>query len=202
LIGSWTPPPGSDLLLNVEVPGDYVPAGSKRGTCVRFKNSGGKWRVKTWMDKEGHQHAQVNVSDVNATKLEKRAKKIQAAVKMVAEGSGFEIPDKDVPVAVVVTFFRRRGKGHYGAGRNADVLKDSAPAFPITAPDATKLWRGFEDALTGVAWHDDSRVAAQCISEEFLHRWEEPTTHFSLYRLPATVAELRAVSPEELTLPT
>lgn len=200
MIGEWTPPPGAELLLFVEVPGDHVPAGSKRGTVVRYKNEKKRWRVKTWFDGQGNEHASVNVSDVNASKLEKRAKKIQAAVAFVADSTGFQIPDESVPLAVVVTFFRPRGKGHYGSGRNEDVLKDSAPAFPISPPDATKLWRGFEDALTGHVWHDDSRVAGQCISEEFVDRWVEGTTHFSLYALPATVALLRATSDEDLRL--
>lgn len=198
MIGTWEPPVGAELLLFAEIPGDHVPAGSKRGTVVRYKNEKGKWRIKTWFDKNGDQHANVNVSDVNATKLERRAKKIQAVVKMTAGSFGFAIPDKDVPLAVAVTFYRCRNKGHYGSGRNAEKLKDSAPAFPISAPDCTKLWRGFEDALTGAVWHDDSRVAGQCISEEFVERWEEPTTHFSLYALPATVAALRVFAPSEI----
>jgi hypothetical protein len=193
VIGTWTPPPGAEPLLEVEVYGENVPAGSKVGRVVRFKNEQGKWRIKRWLDPKGNEQAQVTVSDTNSTKLEKRAQVIQAAVLDASAEQGFKMPHKDRPLAVVVTFYRQRSRTvHYGSGRNERVLKDSAPAYPISAPDTTKLWRGFEDALTGFVWHDDSRVTGQIADEDFVHWWEEPWTGFALYGLPATVGERRA----------
>lgn len=192
----WPPPEGR-FLFGVEVSGENVPAGSKRGTTARYKNERGKWRVSTWFDRQGHQHAKVNVSDVNSRRLKKRAKEIQEQVVEAAQLMAFEMPGRDVPLAASCIFYRPRRKGHYGSGRNERVLKDSAPAFPIAPPDATKLWRGFEDALTGVVWPDDSRVVRQLIQEEFVERWEEPLTRFCLWRLPATVAEARIFEREE-----
>lgn len=193
MIGDWTPPSGAVALLEVEVGGKHVPAGSKNGNAVRFKDERGKWKVKIVTDKDGNEHAQVTVSDVNASKLKKRAGEIQAAVLEVAREVGFTMPHKDTPVAVACTFFRPRpATTQYGSGRNARVLKDSAPAYPVAAPDATKLWRGFEDALTGVLWHDDARVVGQVIGEDYVEHWEDPLTCFALYSLPATVAARRA----------
>jgi len=65
------------------------------------------------------------------------------------------------PVTFEMTFRRARPKGHYGTGRNAGVLKDSAPRYPIGSPDVTKCVRAAEDALTKVVWYDDAQVVSQ-----------------------------------------
>lgn len=65
------------------------------------------------------------------------------------------------PLILKLTFFQRRPNGHYGTGRNAGRLKDSAPEYPTTKPDLTKLTRAVEDALTGIVWKDDSQVVKQ-----------------------------------------
>lgn len=37
----------------------------------------------------------------------------------------------------------------------------------IVRPDATKLWRAVEDALTGIVWHDDAQIVQQHIGKEY-----------------------------------
>jgi crossover junction endodeoxyribonuclease RusA len=64
----------------------------------------------------------------------------------------------DGPLSLRVLFLRPRPRRHYGTGRNAGTLKPSAPPFPTTKPDNSKLVRAIEDALTGVLWTDDARV--------------------------------------------
>lgn len=178
------------LLLTVTIPGAPVPAGSKRGTAARYKNEQKKWRISTWFDKQGHQHAKISVSDVNASKLKKRAKVVEAAVVEAIAAQNFRMPGKDAPLAVKVIIYRPRGKGHYRSGRYDRILKPDAPAFPATLPDTTKLWRALEDSLTGLLWHDDSRVIRQFCDELLIHRWEEPRIELELYALPETVADL------------
>lgn len=74
------------------------------------------------------------------------------------------------PVGICVTFFLNRPKGHYGSGRNSGVVKASAPAYPATRPDATKLLRGVEDALTDAGlWKDDGQVVEQTVFKRFGH---------------------------------
>ena len=68
-------------------------------------------------------------------------------------------------LALHLAFFVARPKGHYGTGRNAGVVKPSAPVFPTTKPDATKLVRCVEDALTGVLWRDDAQVVRQVVDK-------------------------------------
>lgn len=63
------------------------------------------------------------------------------------------------PVKLVVTFAFPRPAAHYGTGRNASVLKASAPKYKTSAPDLDKLQRAIGDALTGTAFRDDAQVA-------------------------------------------
>ena len=64
------------------------------------------------------------------------------------------------PLALTVDFYLPRPKAHYGTGRNAGTLKDSAPAEHLTMPDLDKLVRAVGDALTRLAWRDDSQIFA------------------------------------------
>jgi Holliday junction resolvase RusA-like endonuclease len=70
-------------------------------------------------------------------------------------------PPLEGPLAMLVTFYLRRPKSHYGSGRNAGRLKASAPFYPSTRPDTLKLTRAIEDALTGVVYRDDAQIAMQ-----------------------------------------
>jgi Holliday junction resolvase RusA-like endonuclease len=56
-------------------------------------------------------------------------------------------------------FYMPRIGSHYGSGKNAGVLKANAPVYHEVRPDKTKLTRSTEDALSGVLWTDDARIA-------------------------------------------
>ena len=64
------------------------------------------------------------------------------------------------PVRVWVRFTFERPPSHYGSGRNAHLVKDSAPRFAGRAcGDLDKLQRAIFDALTDAqVWHDDTQV--------------------------------------------
>lgn len=65
------------------------------------------------------------------------------------------------PVRVEVTFTLARPKHHYGTGRNAGVVKASAPQHPTGKPDVDKTTRATLDALTDAGvWRDDSFVTS------------------------------------------
>jgi len=65
------------------------------------------------------------------------------------------------PVFVGLAFYLPRPKGHYGTGRNAGVVKDSAPSRPCGKPDIDKLARSTLDGLKfGGAFGDDAQVVA------------------------------------------
>lgn len=62
------------------------------------------------------------------------------------------------PVELDVSFYFPRPKSHYGQGRNAAVVKPSAPAVHTSKPDLDKLIRTIGDAITGVLLRDDSLI--------------------------------------------
>jgi Holliday junction resolvase RusA-like endonuclease len=63
------------------------------------------------------------------------------------------------PVALSLTFTMPRPRSHFGTGRNAKVVRPSAPARPDVTPDLDKLVRATCDALkTGRVYRDDAQV--------------------------------------------
>lgn len=86
------------------------------------------------------------------------------------------------PLELSCVFYFQRPKGHFGTGRNCELLKPSAPKHPAVKPDATKLVRAVEDAMTGIVYRDDAQIIRQ--------------TAVKAYGLPErveiTVRELRA----------
>lgn len=64
------------------------------------------------------------------------------------------------PVEVRASFVFPRRKGHYGTGRNARILKPSAPHWVATKPDEDKLQRALGDVLqfAGIV-RDDCQIA-------------------------------------------
>jgi Holliday junction resolvase RusA-like endonuclease len=122
------------------VHGKAEPAGSKRAFAIK---------------RGGVPTGRVAVVDANP-----KAKSWQHDVKHSAleamTGAGLVLVAG--PVNVSMTFYTPHPKSHYGTGRNATVLKPSAPRFPTGRPDSLKLARGTEDALTGIVWRDDAQV--------------------------------------------
>jgi Holliday junction resolvase RusA-like endonuclease len=64
------------------------------------------------------------------------------------------------PLEVHVVFYKARPKGHYST-KGRLTPKALASPGPTVKPDATKLWRSTEDALTGIVWRDDSQIVTQ-----------------------------------------
>lgn len=62
------------------------------------------------------------------------------------------------PIILRVDFFFARPQSHYGSGKNASVLKPSAPGRHAQSPDLDKLIRCIGDALTGIAFRDDRQI--------------------------------------------
>ncbi len=73
------------------------------------------------------------------------------------------------PVQLDIVFMFRRPKSHYGTGRNASLLKDSAPKDHVHTPDLDKLVRNVGDGLTGTVLRDDSQVCVLIANR----RWTE-----------------------------
>lgn len=68
---------------------------------------------------------------------------------------------------VTFEFVMPRPKYHYHTGKKAGVLRDNAPYYHTVKPDALKLARSTEDALTGVIWSDDAQTARLEIEKRY-----------------------------------
>lgn len=65
------------------------------------------------------------------------------------------------PVVLRLGFDLPRPLGHFGTGRNAGLVRRSAPGWPAVMPDLDKLARCIGDAITDAGlWHDDAQVIA------------------------------------------
>lgn len=117
--------------------GKSQPAGSKRAFPYKKKDGSGLG---------------VRVSDANPNARSWKQDVASAAVVAMKGSDPFQ-----GPLELTVDFHRLRPKGHLGT---RGVLP-SAPSHPITKPDTTKLLRGLEDALSGIAWKDDAQVVIQ-----------------------------------------
>lgn len=73
----------------------------------------------------------------------------------------------DGPLQLCVDFYRPRPAGHFRTGQHAGQVRDSAPRYPITKPDTSKMLRAVEDALTAVVWRDDCQVVRHFVTKRF-----------------------------------
>jgi Holliday junction resolvase RusA-like endonuclease len=74
------------------------------------------------------------------------------------------------PVSVDMFFYLQRPKSHYRTGRNAHLLRDAAPPYPVSKFDGDKLARAVLDALTGVLYDDDGQVVRHSAEKRYAPR--------------------------------
>lgn len=134
-------PSPTQRTLDFWVPGIPAPGGSKRG----FPHA--KTGKVVMVDMGGE-----------------RTKNWRESVKVAAMQSGQYL---EGPLALRVVFNMPRPKCHYRTGRYAGELKPNAPTHHTKSPDATKLLRSTEDALTGVVWGDDAQIVEQEVSKQW-----------------------------------
>jgi Holliday junction resolvase RusA-like endonuclease len=67
------------------------------------------------------------------------------------------------PISLTVVFYMPRPKSHSGKKG----LLPSAPRHPANKPDLLKLARCLEDALTGIAWNDDSQIVSEVLDKTY-----------------------------------
>lgn len=129
-------------MLVVTIPGKPEPAGSKRAFIIRSK--------------AGAQRAVVTDANKNAGAWKDKVS-LFLAQTVTWIGSG--------PVRVDFVFTLPRPRGHYRTGKHAGELRKDAPTWPTSRPDALKLARAAEDAMTGTVFGDDAQIV-----EEHIHK--------------------------------
>ena len=81
-------------------------------------------------------------------------------------------------VRLEVVFTLPRPKSHFGTGKNAGLVKPSAPQFPTGKPDTDKLLRSTQDALkdAGVVL-DDSVVTDTVAAKRYVLTGDDTLSH-------------------------
>ena len=127
-------------MITFEVNGKAAPAGSKRGFVV-----GGRVKLT-----DASKYAKPWKSEVAAAALD------------VYSG-----PLLEGPLILEIIEYRLRPQSHFGKrGLNK---KGREHPYPVSAPDALKIARAIEDALSGVIYRDDSQI----VDETIRKRWAE-----------------------------
>lgn len=127
----------------VDVRGLPRPAGSKRVFLVGPK---------------GGERRPVVTDDAGAAGRDWRAR-VQDAIARAHPGAPLE-----GPLEVTFAFTLPRPRGHVG---RMGALRASAPWFPTTRPDVSKLVRAVEDAATGLLWADDAQLVTQTATKRY-----------------------------------
>ena len=125
-----------------------TPAGSKRAFYVTKKNAA-KGRV-VLTDQTG-----------------KRGKAWRTEVQVEANGAMRGRKPLTGPLSVGLKFVIARPKSHYVGGKRTNPLKEGAPLSHMQTPDALKLARAVEDALTGIVYVDDKQIISETIRKEW-----------------------------------
>lgn len=100
---------------------------------------------------------------------------VQAAVAALEE------PTIECAVELRLGFTLIRPLSHWGTGRNAHILKASAPEYPITTPDTDKLIRCVSDAITDARlWRDDAQVVSVVAAKRY---GDQPGVHIVVTEL-------------------
>jgi Holliday junction resolvase RusA-like endonuclease len=85
------------------------------------------------------------------------------------------------PVEVTIAFALPRPGYHFGSGRNAGVLKTTAPMYVDKKPDIDKLVRSTLDALTEArVFKDDAQVAALNVVKGYATDPQKPGAHITV----------------------
>lgn len=150
------------MLIKFDVLGKPAPAGSKNAYVPLDKRlTSTHWpRGMPYADASGR--CMVNVVDSNQKDSNAWKAKVVEAARQAYSG-----PLLECAVSVHMLFVLCRPVGHFGTGRNAGKVKDSARKFPTVKPDVLKLARGTEDALTGVIWKDDSANVSLALEKRY-----------------------------------
>jgi len=130
--------------------GEAKPAGSKTGFVVKTKS--GKSRAV--------------VVDACKTTKPWQAVVSSAALAAVAQtGDGVQgMSMFDSALWAAMRFYFPRPKSHFNSKGQ---LKLKAPTFITKKPDALKLARAVEDAMTGIVYRDDSQIVSENISKHY-----------------------------------
>jgi len=143
------------------------------------KPSGSKTGFPIYRGKAGHKEFTGHVAMADASK---GAKDWKRTVAMEAKR---RFPRYFLgPLRVILVFALQRPKSHFGTGKNASVLKESAPRHHTQKPDVDKLSRAVLDACTGIVWKDDAQVCRKDVFKAWAYPGvDEPGVNITVEEL-------------------
>lgn len=95
------------------------------------------------------------------------------ARRLAEQGDG---PQWSSPLTCSLRFVLPRPKSHYRSGRNAHLLKNSAPKHPLASRsgDVDNLAKAVLDEMNGWAYVDDAQVVELHITKTYVRDMEVP----------------------------
>lgn len=171
--------PKPKFLLRIDVIGKPEPRGSKTANAVYNKQTKkplmkGRRVIVAQRDSNKHSGEWMGI--------------VASAASKAFEAAGY-VELFTGPLVASCVFTLVRPGGHFGKGARSSALKASSPAFPAIKPDVTKLWRGTEDALTGIVFRDDTQVVRAHIEKVYGASYGAV---IRIWALPETVGDLEA----------
>lgn len=107
----------------------------------------------------------------------------------------------DGPICCEIAFYFRRPQGHYGSGKNAAKLKDTAPRWHTARRgDRDNMDKAVLDSLTILGfWHDDSQVCDGWIKKLWCPPGMQPGAQITIVQLSdlLDVSDARKVFSEQ-----
>lgn len=159
--------------MNFFITGVPAPGGSK--SAIPVWRGGGKELVITW--RNGRPWPVFNMVDAGGERNEEWRKQCAAQARAFMGG----VAPFECPLKVEFIFYLRRPNADFGTGRNAGILKPTARKFHAQKPDALKLARSTEDALTGIVWADDSQTIRVCSEKRWCAATEKSGCAVTLF---------------------
>lgn len=151
------------MILTIRATGTPTPQGSKKGfvnpntgrTIIVDDN---KKPLKDWR------------GDVRRAALAA----LGAAPQTIPAGAVWPYPLTG-PIQVTMCFYLARPKYHFGTGKNAHLLKPTAPTYVDKKPDGDKLVRAIFDALTSAGvYGDDAQVVIHHAEKRYVTHGQAP----------------------------
>ena len=95
--------------------------------------------------------------------------------------------DPSLPLSITATFRLPRPQNHYGTGRNANTIREAAPAHHTVKPDVDKLARAIGDAIeeSGIV-RGDQQITSWNIAKRYAIGDEAPGVLLTLISLPSS----------------
>lgn len=86
----------------------------------------------------------------------------------------------DEPLHVKLSFYFQRPKAHYRTGKFSGELKESAPTWHTSTPDADNLVKFAVDSFNKIFWRDDSIICQLVVIKMYS---ENPRVHIQISKI-------------------